>query len=213
MLKCLLCLPWVWSLHLVSGLIDDGWIFSSKKKNESVCYLCFSGLETKASVLRALHSLVSDEASSLRRSSTLKADGGSSLRKRQRGRRCSTGKRMTHVLPEERHGPHGHLLFWEPCLEQRSSFDLNGRRSYRLSMTGQLESQLQKLNFSEQEDYVLSSSQREDKRQSLILRPSPTDMLHVLEKDFSVQSMTSIITEDCFYDSKQKESPSLLKLA
>lgn len=174
-----------------------------------IYYLCFSGLETKASVVRALRSLISDGASSLRRSSPLMADGGSSLRRRQRGRRCSTGKRMTHVLTEERHGPHGRLLFREPCSEQLSSFsfDLNGRRRHRLSLTGQLESQLQRLNFSEQEDDVLASSQREDKRRSLSLRPSPTDMLHVLEKDFSVQSMTSIITEDCFYDSKQKESP------
>lgn len=172
-------------------------------------YLCFSGLETKASIVRALRSLISDGASSLRRSSPLMADGGSSLRRHQWGPRCSMGKRMTHVLTEERHGPHGRLLFREPCSEQLSSFsfDLNGRRRHRLSLTGQLESQLQRLNFSEQEDDVLASSQREDKRRSLSLRPSPTDMLHVLEKDFSVQSMTSIITEDCFYDSKQKESP------
>ncbi|XP_029705439.1 T-lymphoma invasion and metastasis-inducing protein 2-like [Takifugu rubripes] len=176
---------------------------------ETVFQLCSSGLETKASIVRALRSLISDGASSLRRSSPLMADGGSSLRRRQRGRRCSTGKRMTHVLTEERHGPHGHPLFREPCSEQLSSFffDLNGRRRHRLSLTGQLESQLQRLNFAEQEDDVLASSQREDKRRSLTLRPSPTDMLHVLEKDFSVQSMASIITEDCFYDSKQKESP------
>ncbi|XP_056872774.1 rho guanine nucleotide exchange factor TIAM2-like isoform X2 [Takifugu flavidus] len=176
---------------------------------ETVFQLCSSGLETKASIVRALRSLISDGASSLRRSSPLMADGGSSLRRRQRGRRCSTGKRMTHVLTEERHGPHGRPLFREPCSEQLSSFsfDLNGRRRHRLSLTGQLESQLQRLNFAEQEDDVLASSQREDKRRSLTLRPSPTDMLHVLEKDFSVQSMASIITEDCFYDSKQKESP------
>lgn len=143
-------------------------------------------MEAKAGVLRALRSLIGG-GGSLRRSSC--------LRRRPQGRRCSTGE----AEPEERHRPHQ-----EPRSAWRRSFSLNGR----------LESQLQRLNFSEQEEALaLASTQREVKRRSLSLQPSPTDMLQVLEEDFSVQSMASITTEDCFYDSRQKESPPMLKLA
>lgn len=139
-------------------------------------------MEAKASVLRALRSLIG---------------GGGSLRRRPQGRRCSTGP----AQPEERHRPHQ-----EPRPAPRSAW----RRSF--SLNGRLESQLQRLNFSEQEE-ALASTQREVKRRSLSLQPSPTDVLQVLEEDFSVQSMASITTEDCFYDSRQKESPPMLKLA
>lgn len=108
-----------------------------------------------------------------------------------------------------RHQPGGCPTLQEPCSEPRSAFS-SGRRSF--SLNGQLESQLLRLNVSEQEEEALASTQRADQKRSFSLQPSPTDLLQVLEEDFSVQSMTSIITEDCFYDSNQ-ESPPMLKLA
>lgn len=115
-----------------------------------------------------------------------------------------------------RHQPGGCPTLQEPCSEPRSAFS-SGRRSFSsgrrsFSLNGQLESQLLRLNVSEQEEEALASTQRADQKRSFSLQPSPTDLLQVLEEDFSVQSMTSIITEDCFYDSNQ-ESPPMLKLA
>lgn len=56
---------------------------------------------------------------------------------------------------------------------------------------------------------------RKEKRRTFSLQPSPTDMVHVLEEDFSIRGLTSIITEDCFHDSRQKtmQPPPTLKLA
>ena len=64
--------------------------------------------------------------------------------------------------------------------------------------------QLQRLSFSEQE--ALTSARREDKGQSLSLQASPTDMSVT---DFSLQSMASIITEDCFYDLSHAKASTL----
>lgn len=46
-----------------------------------------------------------------------------------------------------------------------------------------------------------------EKRRTFSLQPSPTDMVYVLEEDFSIRSLTSIISEDCFHDSRQKKPP------
>lgn len=57
-----------------------------------------------------------------------------------------------------------------------------GRRTRICSLTGELEAQLQRLNFSEEDSERGAGGEG-------------------LERDFSVQSMTSMINEDCFYES------------
>lgn len=73
------------------------------------------------------------------------------------------------------------------------------------SLTSELEAQLQRLNFREEEveQRGTSISEEEKNKRSSSLRRSPgdlQDLSNLLERDFSVQSMTSMINEDCFYD-------------
>lgn len=168
--------------------------------------LCFSGLETKASVLRALRSLVRERApsGSLRRSRLSTADRSSSWRRRQQ--RCrSDAQRTAHRQPEDGRRPAGGSVLGdtcsEPLLPSRAAGDSAGKRSRLCSLTSELEAQLQRLNFTEDEA-ERGAAPSEDKRRSASLRRSPAgETLELLERDFSVQSLTSMINEDCFYDS------------
>ncbi|XP_074471641.1 rho guanine nucleotide exchange factor TIAM2-like isoform X2 [Sebastes fasciatus] len=178
---------------------------------ETVFQLCSSGLETKASVLRALRSLLRDRApaGSLRRTRLSTAERSSSWRRRQQ--RCrSDGQRTTHRQPEESRRPDGRFVLGETCSEpllpSRAASDPAGKRTRLCSLTSELEAQLQRLNFTEDEAEqqqqqrggATASQSGEEKRRSSSLRG---EVLDLLERDFSVQSMTSIINEDCFYDS------------
>uniref|UniRef100_A0A3B4TA86 TIAM Rac1 associated GEF 2b n=1 Tax=Seriola dumerili TaxID=41447 RepID=A0A3B4TA86_SERDU len=180
---------------------------------ETVFQLC-SGLETKASVLRALRSLLRDRApvGSLRRTRLSTAERSSSWRRRQQRSRIDT-QRMTHHQPEESCRPDGRFLLGETCSEpllpSRAASDSSGKRTRLCSLTSDLEAQLQRLNFREEEAERGATSPSEDlrtveERRSSSLRRSPggelLDLSSLLERDFSVQSMTSMINEDCFYD-------------
>ncbi|XP_013881920.1 T-lymphoma invasion and metastasis-inducing protein 2 isoform X2 [Austrofundulus limnaeus] len=167
---------------------------------ETVFQLCSSGLETKAGVLRVLSSLLRDRApgASLRRSKLSKTERSSSWRRRQhRGR---SDLQRTHPTPTERsRRPDGVLneTCSEPLLPSHAPSDssASGRRTRLCSLTGELEAQLQRLNFAEED---------EEERRSSSLRRSPAgDGLDFsfLEKDFSLQSLKSVVNEDCFYDS------------
>ncbi|KAM9339293.1 rho guanine nucleotide exchange factor TIAM2 [Symphorus nematophorus] len=184
---------------------------------ETVFQLCSSGLETKASVLRALRSLLRERAAagSLRRSRLSTAERSSSWRRRQQQQRSrSDTQRTTLRQPEDSRRPDGGETCSEPLLPRRASSDPAGKRSRLCSLTSELEAQLQRLNFTEEEAErgaaavaaaaaaaAPSHSREEDKRRSSSLRRGPGEVLELLERDFSVQSLTSMINEDCFYDS------------
>lgn len=178
-----------------------------------MCLLCFSGLETKASVLQALRSLLRDRApvGSLRRTRLSTAERSGSWRRRQQQRR-SDSQRTSHRPPEESCGPDGSFALGEtrsePLLPSHAASDSAGRRTRLCSLTGELEAQLQRLNFTEEEaERGAAASPGDDRRSEektrrSSLRRSPAgEMLDLLERDFSVQSMTSMINEDCFYES------------
>nr|XP_046229514.1 rho guanine nucleotide exchange factor TIAM2-like [Scatophagus argus] len=175
---------------------------------ETVFQLCSSGLETKASVLRALRSLLRDRApaGSLRRIRLSTADRSSSWRRRQRR---SNTQRTTHRESEESCRPDDGLILGETCSEPplpsraASASEPAGRRTRLCSLTGELEAQLQRLNFSEEEaERGAAASRSEEHGWSSSLRRSPAgEMLDLLERDFSVQSLTSMTNEDCFFDS------------
>uniref|UniRef100_A0A669F540 TIAM Rac1 associated GEF 2a n=1 Tax=Oreochromis niloticus TaxID=8128 RepID=A0A669F540_ORENI len=176
---------------------------------ETVFQLCSSGLETKASVLRALRSLLRDRApvGSLRRSRLSTAERSASWRRRQQ--RCSDAqKTIPHQLDEScrSDGVLGDTCS-EPLLPSHasSSSAAAGMRGRLCSLTSELEAQLQRLNFREEEveQGGTSISEEEKNKRSSSLRRSPgdlQDLSNLLERDFSVQSMTSMINEDCFYD-------------
>ncbi|KAM6915080.1 rho guanine nucleotide exchange factor TIAM2-like [Xenentodon cancila] len=167
---------------------------------ETVFQLCSSGPETKASVLGALRSLVRDRASggSARKSRMSTAEGSSSWRTRQQ-RVCSEPQRTPPRHPEENRRPDGVLAETcsEPLLRSHSGAP-PGRRTRLCSLTNELEAQLQRLNFTEEERDATPQGEEEEKRRSP--RGEPLDFSSLLERDFSVHSMASLINEDCFYD-------------
>lgn len=135
------------------------------------------------------------------------AERSSSWRRRQQQRCRSDSQRTTHHQPEESCRPNGGFMLGETCSEpplpSHAASDSTGRRTRLCSLTSELEAQLQRLNFTDEEAErgAAAASRSEEKRRSSSLRRSPADVLDVLERDFSVQSMTSMINEDCFYDS------------
>ncbi|XP_070843998.1 rho guanine nucleotide exchange factor TIAM2-like [Chaetodon trifascialis] len=178
---------------------------------ETVFQLCSSGLETKTSVLQALRSLLRDRApaGSLRRTRLSTAERSSSWRRRQQQSRSDS---QSPRQPEESCRPDGSFILGETCSEpllpSHAASDSAGKRTRLCSLTSELEAQLQRLNFTEEEaerGAVASPGddrRTEEKRRSSSLRRVPAgEMLDLLERDFSVQSMTSMINEDCFYDS------------
>ncbi|XP_072218150.1 rho guanine nucleotide exchange factor TIAM2 isoform X2 [Leuresthes tenuis] len=171
---------------------------------ETVFQLCSSGLETKAIVLRALRSLLRSRApsGSLRRTKLSTAERSASWRRRHG---CSDPQRTPPHQPEESCRPDGVLgeTCSEPLLPSHAvnAAAASGRRTRLCSLTSELEAQLQRLNFAEEE----RGATPDETRRSSSLRRSPggdpLDLSSLLERDFSVQSMTSVINEDFFYDS------------
>lgn len=132
-------------------------------------------LESKASVLQALRCLRSD---SLKRNSA-------TWRRRRRRRQHEEGERL-----EEGEGLGCRLTCSEPVLP---GYAHSQPRTRLCSLTGQLEAQLQRLNFAEGEGPEPSGEDGEGNRGW-----SPA---HLLDRDFSVHSLASIVSEDCFYHS------------
>lgn len=87
----------------------------------------------------------------------------------------------------------------EPLLPSHAPSDSACRRTRLCSLTSELEAQLQRLNFTKEE--AQRGAEEEEEGQGWSAQRSPVDVLDVLDRDFSVHSMASIINEDCFYDS------------
>lgn len=115
----------------------------------------------------------------------------------------------------------------EPQLPSRATDLLSlegntlGKRARLCSLTSALEAQLQRLNFTEDLVQSTGSRPKEQHKQgynhphsvqtrSVGLQGGPVggmleeaqcvDLNSLLERDYSVQSMTSVVNEDCFYD-------------
>ncbi|KAF0024017.1 hypothetical protein F2P81_024647 [Scophthalmus maximus] len=181
--------PCVW--ELVHGRSE------AEGRPETVFQLCSSGLETKAGVLRVLRCLARERVSvgSLRRTRPA-AERSAPWRRRQ--------QRRTPHLSEESCRPDGRLVLGETCSEpplpSHAPAAAAGTRTRLCSLTGDLEAQLQRLNFGEEE---VESGRGCGRRAAGKRRSSggeALDLGRLLERDFSVHSMTSMINEDCFYD-------------
>lgn len=157
-------------------------------------WFCFSGLDSKAVVLRALRSILRDHApsASLKRSRLSTAE-----RRRRQQRRRHDAHRTT------RHHGNSRRPASETCSEpplpshSPSAGVAEGGRSRLCSLTGDLEAQLQRLKFNTEEE---EEAEQERKRRSLL------ELSGLLERDYSVHSMASIINEDCFYDNIIKQN-------
>uniref|UniRef100_A0A3Q2PTI1 TIAM Rac1 associated GEF 2b n=1 Tax=Fundulus heteroclitus TaxID=8078 RepID=A0A3Q2PTI1_FUNHE len=188
--------PCVWELvHSKSEL---------EGRPETVFQLCSRDLETKTALLRALSSLLKDRApgGSLRRTKQSTADRSGTWRRRHR-QGCSDLQRTAAHPSAESCRPDGTLeeTCSEPLLPRRAG--LSGLRPRLCSLTGELEAQLQRLNFSEEAERSTHGVDEEQRRSSSLRRGVGGDGLdfsNFVGRDFSVQSMTSMINEDCFYD-------------
>lgn len=153
-------------------------------------------MEAKAGVLRVLGSLLRDRGpgGSLRRSKPPEPErSGTWRRRRQPGGRPD----LQRTPPGEAEGScRANGVLKETCSEPPlPSSTSSERRTTLCSLTGELEARLQRLNFAEDEETKRSASLRRHPAGEAL------DFSNFLEKDFSVQSMTSMINEDCFYDS------------
>ncbi|XP_035986329.1 T-lymphoma invasion and metastasis-inducing protein 2 [Fundulus heteroclitus] len=171
---------------------------------ETVFQLCSRDLETKTALLRALSSLLKDRApgGSLRRTKQSTAERSGTWRRRHR-QGCSDLQRTAAHPSAESCRPDGTLeeTCSEPLLPRRAG--LSGVRPRLCSLTGELEAQLQRLNFSEEAERSTHGVDQEQRRSSSLRRGVGGDGLdfsNFVGRDFSVQSMTSMINEDCFYD-------------
>ena len=197
----------------------------------SLCYLIFpSGLESKASVLKALRSLVRDgtrrgvlpektpreHLGSLRRNQPPAARDGSL---RRRPQRYTEAQKASHAHSDEgsvSSGSHPGDTRSEPQLPSRPadlpSLESNtlGKRARLCSLTSALEAQLQRLNFTEEVVPGTGSQQGDTLRQECPQphraqrrapdEPQCVDFNSIMGRDFSVQSLASVVNEDCFYD-------------
>lgn len=155
-----------------------------------------SCLGSKASVLRALRSLLRDRAPS--GSST---ERSTSWRRRRQQQRCRSSSQRTSHLQSDSGSTLGETSS-EPLLPSHAPSASACQRTRLCSLTGELEAQLQRLNFTEEEAQREAEEEgEEEKGQGCSAQRSPADVLDVLDRDFSVHSMASIINEDCFYAS------------
>uniref|UniRef100_A0A3P9PI23 TIAM Rac1 associated GEF 2b n=1 Tax=Poecilia reticulata TaxID=8081 RepID=A0A3P9PI23_POERE len=146
----------------------------------------------------------SDRAASgsLRRTRPSAAEKSATWRRRPRPG-CSDRQRTAPHPPAERCG-----ALEETCSEPPlpSHAGSSGTRPRLCSLTGELEAQLQHLNVSEEDQGAAQRLDEEKNRTSRLRRGAAGDRLDFssfVGRDFSVQSMTSMINEDCFYDSAQ----------
>uniref|UniRef100_A0A8C7UDA0 TIAM Rac1 associated GEF 2 n=1 Tax=Oncorhynchus mykiss TaxID=8022 RepID=A0A8C7UDA0_ONCMY len=227
--------PCIWELVHTKSQVEG--------RPETVFQLCSSGLENKASVVKALRSLrdrtcrplLSERGSreylgSLHRTQPAPVRAGSWRRQQELQAMRTAGHQhhsddgsvssgATQPCPGDTHS--------EPQLHSRSTMGLPslegatlGKRARLCSLTSALEAQLQRLNFTEEAGPRSAASQQEH------LRPGPhqphpaaqrrasslqgpggqdndpqcVDLNALLGRDFSVQSLTSVVNENCFYD-------------
>uniref|UniRef100_A0A3B3THJ4 TIAM Rac1 associated GEF 2b n=1 Tax=Poecilia latipinna TaxID=48699 RepID=A0A3B3THJ4_9TELE len=142
-------------------------------------------------------SLLKDRAAS---GSLRRTEKSATWRRRPRPGRSDLQRTAPHP-PAERCG-----ALEETCSEPLlpSHAGSSGTRPRLCSLTGELEAQLQRLNFSE-EDQGAAQRLDEEKNRTFSLRRGAAgdrlDFSSFVGRDFSVQSMTSMINEDCFYES------------
>ncbi|XP_055729030.1 rho guanine nucleotide exchange factor TIAM2-like [Salvelinus fontinalis] len=224
--------PCIWELVHTKSQVEG--------RPETVFQLCSSGLENKASVVKALRSLrdwtcrplLSERGSreylgSLRRTqpAPVRADSWRRQQELQAMRTAShqhhsddgsVSSGATQPCPGDTHSePQFHIRSTTglPSLEGTTL----GKRARLCSLTSALEAQLQRLNFTEEAGPRSAASQQEHLRQgphpaaqrrASSLQgpggqdndPQCVDLNALLGRDFSVQSLTSVVNENCFYD-------------
>uniref|UniRef100_A0A4W4G711 TIAM Rac1 associated GEF 2 n=1 Tax=Electrophorus electricus TaxID=8005 RepID=A0A4W4G711_ELEEL len=183
---------------------------------ETVFQLCSSSLQSKARAVKAIRCLLRENArrnappekafrgnlTFPRRSHPLAGRSGSWLERLHPQAEAHKGRPLnesgllggdTHsepALPSHPHGAPGDKIS-NLCKRARLG-----------SLTSSLEAQLQSLTFSEEPPGASwrPSNDLQASQIALLKDSSKVDLSSLLARDYSVQSLSSVVTEDCFYD-------------
>lgn len=171
---------------------------------EMLFQLCSSNLENKSNAVRAIRCLLRENAkwpapvdrrfkdsnfTFPRRNHTGALRTNSWQRIPPQSDRPQTVSDETRLLDED--------AFSEPPLPSHS-FRAENKRSTLCSLTSALEGQLQRLNFGDEPQSNISSLQ--GSQVTLLDDSTGLDLNTLLARDYSVQSLGSVVSEDCFYD-------------
>ncbi|XP_076873915.1 rho guanine nucleotide exchange factor TIAM2 isoform X2 [Brachyhypopomus gauderio] len=176
---------------------------------ETVFQLCSSSLENKAKAVKAIRSLLRENA---RRNPPPEKAFRDNLTfpRRSHASAIRTGSWIERLHPQADALPsrplnEGGLLAGdtrsEPTLPSHphgapgNKISNLSKRARLGSLTSSLEAQLQRLSFAEE-----ASSDLQAGRITLLKDSTRVDLNSLLVRDYSVQSLTSVMTEDSFYD-------------
>lgn len=156
----------------------------------SLCLLIHSNLENKVNAVRAIRCLLRENAKWTATIEKRFKDSNFTFPRRHHAGALGTNswQRLPPQTDETR------LL----DDDARSEPPLNKRSTLR-SLTSALEAQLQRLNFEEEPQSNMSSLQ--GSQVTLLDDSTGLDLNTLLARDYSVQSLDSVVNEDCFYDS------------
>ncbi|XP_056621234.1 rho guanine nucleotide exchange factor TIAM2 isoform X2 [Triplophysa dalaica] len=157
---------------------------------EMLFQLCSSNLENKVNAVRAIRCLLRENAKWTTTIEKRFKDSNFTFPRRHHAGALGTNswQRLPPLTDETR------LL----DDDARSEPPLNKRSTLR-SLTSALEAQLQRLNFEEEPQSNMSSLQ--GSQVTLMDDSTGLDLNTLLARDYSVQSLDSVVNEDCFYDS------------
>ncbi|XP_056118615.1 rho guanine nucleotide exchange factor TIAM2 isoform X1 [Rhinichthys klamathensis goyatoka] len=171
--------------------------------------LCSSNLENKASAVRTIRTLLRENAKRTapveRRFKDVNSNFTFPRRSHPGALRTNSWQRLP-PQPKTRDQDEGRLLdgyaHSEPPIPSRGENSALSKSSTLCSLTSALEAQLQRLNFVEEpQGMSKSSSSSLQGSQVTLLEDSPgLDLNTLLARDYSVQSLGSVVNEDCFYD-------------
>ncbi|XP_052390583.1 rho guanine nucleotide exchange factor TIAM2 [Carassius gibelio] len=175
--------------------------------------LCSSNLENKANAVRAIRTLLRENAKRTAPAERPFKDRNSNFTFPRRNHPGALRTNSWQRLPPPSDGTQtldseeGRLLdgyaHSEPPLRtSRGQGSTQSKRSTLCSLTSALEAQLQRLNFAEEPEGMSSSSTSSlQGSQVTLLDETPgLDLNTLLARDYSVQTFSSVVNEDCFYD-------------
>ncbi|XP_031437315.1 rho guanine nucleotide exchange factor TIAM2 isoform X2 [Clupea harengus] len=204
--------PCIWELVHTKSEVEG--------RPETVFQLCSSGLESKANVVKTIRSMLRENAKRTVPDERSCRDHLVTFRRPQPAPPAQMGPWLPRQLPP----PNGLRpspldldgdCHSEPPLPSRPR-DYPSHRSLQLdkrarlhSLTSALEAQLQRLSFGEEAAYggeggrlkrAVEHHQGGQGTVGLVDSQSSMDLNSLLARDFSVQSLASVVNEDCFYD-------------
>nr|XP_009292814.1 T-lymphoma invasion and metastasis-inducing protein 2-like [Danio rerio]XP_021324269.1 T-lymphoma invasion and metastasis-inducing protein 2-like [Danio rerio] len=160
--------------------------------------LCSSNLENKASAVRAIRNLLRENAKRIAPVERRLRDFNSNFTFPRRSHPGALRSHSWQRPPDSPKLPEGYAHSEPPIPNHslRASREQShnaSKRSTLCSLTSALEAQLQRLNFVDEAQGMSKSSQQLDDSSGLHLNS-------LLVRDYSVQSLGSVVGEDCFYD-------------